>query len=94
MTPVLRGLAKLKSVRGTPFDIFSYTRERRNERALVGEYEDIIEYILDTLTPDTHARFVDVARAPQGIKGFGSIKQAAIEEVRRDWRENLGKESQ
>ena len=29
-------LAKLKGLRGAPFDIFGYTAERKMERALIG----------------------------------------------------------
>ncbi len=84
-TPVLEGLAKLKVLRGTRFDVFAYTHERQNERALIKEYETVINDALNNLTLENHARYIDVARAPEKVKGFGIIKQPAIEEMRRFW---------
>ena len=89
LSPVLAGLAKMKALRGTPFDVFALTRERRAEQALVGEYEEVVETLLAGLRPGNHGRAVDIARAPDGIKGFGVVKQAAMDEVRRYWRNEL-----
>ena len=68
-------LAKLKGLRGTPFDVFGYTRERQDERALVGEYMQHVEYLLASLTQDTHAHAVKVAQVAENIKGFGHVKE-------------------
>ena len=35
-------LARLKFLRGTPFDLFGYTSERRMERDLIGWYETLL----------------------------------------------------
>ncbi len=43
-------LAKLKGLRGTAFDIFGRTEERRTERALIGEYRASIDEVLQTLS--------------------------------------------
>ena len=39
-------LAKLKGLRGTPFDIFGRTEERKTERALIGEYQATVDELL------------------------------------------------
>ena len=39
MRPLLKLLARMKRMRGTRFDPFSYSAERRLDRALIGEYE-------------------------------------------------------
>jgi indolepyruvate ferredoxin oxidoreductase len=72
--PVFRLLASLKGLRGTPFDIFGYTKERRLERKLIGDYEILIEEILKNLTPDSHATAVVLASIPEKIRGFGHVK--------------------
>ena len=36
-------LAKLKGLRGTAFDIFGYSEERRTERRLIGDYEALLD---------------------------------------------------
>ena len=41
--PLLRRLAPMKRLRGTTFDPFGYSAERRLERRLIGEYEVIAD---------------------------------------------------
>jgi len=72
--PVFRVLAKLRALRGTVFDPFRHTEERRAERALIGQYETMLGEILDGLTPDNHRLAVALAAIPEKIRGFGHVK--------------------
>ncbi len=72
---VFRVLARLKGLRGTPFDIFGYTAERRMERRLIGEYEAVIEELLAGLNPGNHALATEIAGLPMRIRGFGHVKE-------------------
>lgn len=76
-------LARLKRLRGTPFDIFGRTGERRMERALIGEYERTVEALLAGLTRDNHALALEVASLPETIRGYGHIKAKSVEAARR-----------
>jgi indolepyruvate ferredoxin oxidoreductase len=67
-------LAKFKSLRGTPFDLFGYTAERRTERALVRDYEKLLAGIVELLTPANHAAAVGLASLPEKLRGFGHVK--------------------
>ena len=80
--PVLAVLARLRFLRGSVFDVFRYTQERRMERALVGEYEATIETLLAELRPDNVGLAARIASLPEEIRGFGSIKLANRERVR------------
>src|SRR5256884_627856 len=51
-------LSSLRGLRGTPLDIFGYTAERRTERALIGEYEQTVEQLLQGLSPQNHAQLL------------------------------------
>jgi indolepyruvate ferredoxin oxidoreductase len=64
----------LKFLRGTPFDVFGYTEERRTERALIREYETMLAELMAKLTPDNHALAVGLAAIPERIRGFGHVK--------------------
>jgi indolepyruvate ferredoxin oxidoreductase len=75
-------LAKLKVLRGTPFDLFGYTAERRTERALIGWYEGQVDRILGNLDPQRFADLLAIAKAPMDIRGYGPVKEAAIHQVR------------
>ena len=71
-------LAKLKFLRGTAFDIFGRSEERRTERRLIGEYEQTIDELLGKLGHDNHALAVQIASIPDDIRGFGHVKDAKL----------------
>ncbi len=74
---VFRGLgvlARLKFLRGTPFDPFGWTAHRRRERELIAEYEGTLAELLTGLSPETHALAVEIASIPEHIRGFDLVK--------------------
>ncbi len=79
-----RWLAKLKGLRGTAFDPFGYSHERRTERRLIGEYETLIDEILAGLNPDNHAVAVGLAAIPEKIRGFGHVKARSLAAAKAD----------
>ena len=81
--PVLRTLARLRRLRGTVFDPFGHSAERRMERALIAEYEAMVGDLAARLTPATHAAAVAMAALPLEIRGFGPVKRKAVEDYRR-----------
>lgn len=86
MKRVFRLLARLKGLRGTRWDIFARTEERRAERALIRQYEQDIGELLDSLSFLRHKQAVAIARIPETIRGFGHVKarnMAAAEEQRQ-----------
>ena len=76
--PVFRVLARLKFLRGSRLDIFGRTAERRLERQLISDYERIIDEVMEGLGEDNHALAIDIARIPEGIRGFGHVKERNI----------------
>jgi indolepyruvate ferredoxin oxidoreductase len=82
---VFRLLRRLKGLRGTRFDPFGRTAERRMERKVLADYERLLEEIAATLTPDNHQLAVQLAELPENIRGFGHVKWrnfGATEEVK------------
>jgi indolepyruvate ferredoxin oxidoreductase len=71
-------LAKLKRLRGTAFDPFGRTEERRTERQLISQYEMAIEELLAGLRPENHALAVEISGLSESIRGFGHVKAASI----------------
>ena len=71
-------LARLKGLRGTTFDVFGYTAERRRERALIGEYKQTIAALLPSLAAANHGQAVEIAAIPEQIRGFGHIKDESV----------------
>lgn len=76
-----RVLAKFKRLRGTRFDLFGYTEERRMERRLRDEYMANMRRIAGELTAANHALAVEIARVPDEIRGYGHVKEAAVKKA-------------
>jgi indolepyruvate ferredoxin oxidoreductase len=71
-------LAKFKFLRGTPLDPFGYTAERRTERGLIAEYCQVLDEIIEHLTPYNHQAALALASLPEKIRGFGHVKVRSI----------------
>jgi indolepyruvate ferredoxin oxidoreductase len=82
MMKAFRVLAKLKGLRGTPFDVFGRTAERRMERKLLADYEIQIDELLAKLSPSNHALAVSIASLPESIRGYGHVKDKFVAEVK------------
>ncbi|AZY53798.1 indolepyruvate ferredoxin oxidoreductase family protein [Bordetella avium] len=78
MLRVFSLLARLRFLRGTAFDIFGRTDERRAERELIREYEQHISAIIGKLSRSNLEKAVELASIPQEIRGYGHVKEAAM----------------
>jgi indolepyruvate ferredoxin oxidoreductase len=75
MMPAFRLLAAAKFLRGTTFDPFGRSHERRTERALIGDYRAMLDELLKTLTADNAALATEIASIPEQIRGYGHVKE-------------------
>ena len=70
-------LARLKGLRGTPFDPFGYTAERKMERALIARFEEDLARVL--ADPDVPADLAaQLIALPMDMRGFGPVKDANV----------------
>jgi indolepyruvate ferredoxin oxidoreductase len=76
-------LARLKGLRGTPFDVFGYTDERKTERALITQYRETIEALLPKLSVENLAQAVAIASIPEDIRGFGHVKERHLKAAKK-----------
>ncbi len=82
MMQAFRILAKFKGLRGTAFDIFGRTAERRMERQLIVDYRATIERLVPKLTASNAALALEIASLPDMIRGFGHVKEANVMKAR------------
>src|SRR5262249_23617230 len=82
--PLFRLVAKFKFLRGTPFDPFGYSTERRVERSLVRDYEAMLEEALARLNGDNHHIAVGLAAIPEKIRAFGPVKLRHLRPAKAD----------
>ena len=85
LLPAFRVLAKLKFLRGTAFDIFGKTEERRTERALIGEYIALVDELVAGLTVGNLPLALELANLPDQIRGFGHVKENNLNATRVKW---------
>ena len=82
--PLFALLAKFKVLRGTAFDPFGYSTERKTERALVRDYEALLDEVLAKLDAGNHHIAVGLAAIPEKIRGFGHVKLRHLKAAKAD----------
>ncbi|MCH8303103.1 MAG: 2-oxoacid:acceptor oxidoreductase family protein, partial [Proteobacteria bacterium] len=82
MIPAFRLLARLRKLRGTRFDLFGMTAERRMERALIGEFEKNVEILLQHLSLHNINLAIEIVNEYLEIRGYGPVKEEAAEKAR------------
>ena len=78
LLPVLKVLARGKGLRGTAFDPFGRTDERRLERRLIADYESRVDELCAGLSIDRLAVATAIANVPTQIRGYGHVKLASL----------------
>jgi indolepyruvate ferredoxin oxidoreductase len=73
-----RLLARLKFLRGTAFDPFGRTAERRNERKLIEDYLAMLDQRTPAIKAEQIPLMAKLARLPEMIRGYGHIKEENI----------------
>ena len=76
--PFFKILSKLKFLRGTFFDPFGKTKERKTERFLIKQYVEDIDLVLKSINSKNISLAVQIASIPEIIRGYGHVKEANI----------------
>ncbi|MEM7208415.1 MAG: indolepyruvate ferredoxin oxidoreductase family protein [Pseudomonadota bacterium] len=80
MIPVFKILAGLRFLRGTKFDIFGYSEDRKLERLIIDEYEILLGILLRETRPDNYDVAVELASSAAKVRGYGYVKKRAYDE--------------
>ncbi|SDV48270.1 indolepyruvate ferredoxin oxidoreductase family protein [Chitinasiproducens palmae] len=91
MLTAMRMLARCKGLRGTALDPFGRTQERRDERALIADYEALVDELVAGLSLDRLPLAVELAGLPQDVRGYGHIKERNLAQVRTRWQSLLAR---
>lgn len=75
---VFRLLAALRPLRGTIFDVFGRTEERKMERQLLRDYEQLLAELCNATTKENKVIAVALAALPDKIRGFGHVKERHV----------------
>jgi len=92
MLTAFKWLAKARRWRGSRWNVFGRTAERRQERQLLADYEADLAALAKILSPTLLPDAIALAALPEKIRGYGHIKQrniAAVVPVREALRARL-----
>jgi indolepyruvate ferredoxin oxidoreductase len=82
-------LAKLKFLRASPLDLFSYTTERKIEQKLVDDYETTVTQLISNLNTENRHFAVEISNIAKEIRGYGYIKMANYDRIKPQWEAKL-----
>ena len=84
MAPVLRGLAAARRLRGGLLDPFRFATDRKLDRDLLAWYEAALDRVAAAFDPERQALCRDILAAPQEIRGYGPVREAAAQRVQAE----------
>ncbi|WP_084397679.1 indolepyruvate ferredoxin oxidoreductase family protein [Henriciella aquimarina] len=79
MKTAFRLMKRFKGLRGTRFDPFGWTAERKMERQLRDDYLENVVKLSEGLTKKNHELAIAIASVPDEIRGYGHVKDASVE---------------
>lgn len=80
MVTLFKLLAPAKRLRGTKFDIFGYSAERKMERALINEVNQTADLLLAGLSEDKLDHAVEILELVLDVRGYGHVKEASYQQ--------------
>ena len=88
---IFKILSKFKFLRGSKFDVFGYTDERKRERQLVQKILYTVDQIYENLNENNHSQIIEFLEIPLSIKGYGHVKEKSMDKAELDWKINFEK---
>jgi indolepyruvate ferredoxin oxidoreductase len=72
----------MRSLRGTAFDIFGYSPDRKLERELIAAYEKDVAAVLVALSAITLETAIELLSLPDRIRGYGPVKEKSVQDAK------------
>ncbi len=88
--PAFHILRAARHLRGTPFDPFGWTAERRAEREFAAQYHSWVAVALEHLTPATVDAVRAIVNAANDVHGYSHVRQSSMAAVRDTAARQLG----
>ncbi|HNQ76597.1 MAG TPA: indolepyruvate ferredoxin oxidoreductase family protein, partial [Pseudothauera hydrothermalis] len=83
MLKAMRVLARLRGLRGSFFDPFARSHDRKLDRELIADYERVVEEIISGLERSNLETAVELANIPDRIRGFGHVRERYLAAARK-----------
>ncbi|KRE35963.1 hypothetical protein ASG73_14935 [Janibacter sp. Soil728] len=76
--PAFKALRATRRLRETPLDPFARQASRIEERSVKRWYLELVDELVDRVSPLNHAVAVQLAELPDGIRGYEQVKHAGV----------------
>ena len=74
-------LSKFRVLRGTALDVFGYSLERKQERADIVDYRELLSTLIEGLNDGNYAVAQELAGLSSKLRGFGHVKDRNREQM-------------
>lgn len=81
MRPAFTALARMKGLRGTAFDPFAYSEDRKLDRELLNWFDGVMTHVESRFDPADQDEALALLSAPQEIRGYGPVRHKAADQV-------------
>jgi len=79
--PVFKVLARMKGLRGSAFDPFASSTDRKLDRQLITWFEGVMTHVEKNFDPANPAACMALLKAAQEIRGYGPVRHKAADKV-------------
>ena len=86
MLSALKMVSLFKGMRSSPLNPFGYSQERKEDKAMLDQYEGVLNQIIDGLSENNKEAALEMARVPEFIRGYGHVRTQNIESAVRRWK--------
>lgn len=83
MMTAFKLLARMKFLRQTSLDPFGYTHDRKLEKAMLKNYEELLDTLETELTVENHDTAVKLASMPDRMRGYGPVKERYAKQAQK-----------
>ncbi len=87
--PLFRILRASRRLRGTPFDAFGWSADRRSERGFLDEYLQYVEAAMLLLTSESIGEVLKVVDSANRVHGYAEVRRISMAKVRAEVSEDL-----
>jgi indolepyruvate ferredoxin oxidoreductase len=78
---LFKWLAAARGLRDSVFDPFRFFSERRFDREMINEYEQLVDQLIEVVGDHNYADAVELARLPLQVRGYGHVKQRSAKAI-------------
>ncbi|RLA21323.1 MAG: indolepyruvate ferredoxin oxidoreductase family protein [Gammaproteobacteria bacterium] len=85
MLTALEFATKFKGLRNSALNPFYNSPERKEDRAVLTHYEAVLARIINELSEENREVALEMARAPEKIRGYGHVRTENIKSAMQHW---------